>query len=91
MLTIPAEIGAGQLRDLQRIRGGAGAKGRLASGEYVLETEGTSCFVGRQRCRASQRAHSASPAQAPRQAGRVGQLGRAPERIRVPAPFCVHL
>jgi hypothetical protein len=47
MLTIPAEIGAGQLRDLQRIRGGAGAKGRLASGEYVLEVDGASYFVGR--------------------------------------------
>ncbi len=47
MLTIPAEIGAGQLRDLQRIRGGAGTKGRLASGEYVLEVDGASFFVGR--------------------------------------------
>jgi hypothetical protein len=47
LLTIPAEIGADQLRDLQRIRGGAGAKGRLASGEYVLEVDGASYFVGR--------------------------------------------
>jgi hypothetical protein len=47
MRTIPAEIGVGQLRDLQRIRGGAGAKGRLAPGEYVLEVDGASFFVGR--------------------------------------------
>jgi hypothetical protein len=47
MLTIPAEIGTGQLRELERIRGAAGAKGRLASGEYALEVDGTSFFVGR--------------------------------------------
>jgi len=47
MLTIPAEIGAGQRRELERIRGAAGAKGRLAPGEYVLEVDGASFFVGR--------------------------------------------
>src|SRR5262245_12067428 len=59
MLTIPAEIGAGQLRDLQRIRGGAGAKGRLASGEYVLEVDGASFFVGRLALEQSAEASSA--------------------------------
>jgi hypothetical protein len=59
MLTIPAEIGAGQLRDLQRIRGGAGAKGRLASGEYVLEVDGASFFAGRLALEQSAEASSA--------------------------------
>ena len=59
MLTIPAEIGAGQLRDLQRIRGAAGAKGRLASGEYVLEVDDASYFVGRLALEQSAEASSA--------------------------------
>jgi Actin like proteins N terminal domain len=59
ILTIPAEIGAGQLRDLQRIRGGAGAQGHLALGEYVLEIDGASCFVGRLALEQSAEASSA--------------------------------
>ncbi len=59
VLTIPAEIGAGQLRELERIRGGAGAKGRLAPGEYVLEVDGASNFVGRLALHQSAEASSA--------------------------------
>ena len=59
MLTISAEIGAGQLRDLQRIRGGAGARSRLTSGEYVLEVDGASYFVGRLALEQSAEASSA--------------------------------
>ena len=59
ILTIPAEIGAGQQRELERVRGGAGTKGRLASGEYVLEVDGASFFVGRLALEQSAEASSA--------------------------------
>jgi Actin like proteins N terminal domain len=59
MLTIPAEIGAGQLRDLQRVRGGAVTKARLVSGEYVLEVDDASYFVGRLALEQSAEASSA--------------------------------
>src|SRR6266508_3231298 len=46
LLTIPSDIGAGSLRELTRIRGGSGPQVRLDPGEYVLEVDGSSTFVG---------------------------------------------
>src|SRR5215213_2886731 len=46
ILTIPSDIGAGSLRELTRIRGGSGQHLRLDPGEYVLEVDGSSAFVG---------------------------------------------
>src|SRR5215213_8477724 len=46
VLTIPSDIGAGSLRELTRIRGGSGQQVRLDLGEYVLEVDGSSAFVG---------------------------------------------
>jgi hypothetical protein len=46
VLTIPSDIGAGSLRELTRIRGGSGQHLRLEPGEYVLEVDGSSAFVG---------------------------------------------
>lgn len=43
--TIPSYAGSGSLEELRRIRGGAGQE-RLESGEYVLECDGRSLFVG---------------------------------------------
>jgi len=43
--TIPSYIGSGSLDELRRIRGGAGRDG-LEQGEYVLECDGRSLFVG---------------------------------------------
>lgn len=43
--TIPSYIGSGSLDELRRIRGGAGRDG-LENGEYVLESDGRSLFVG---------------------------------------------
>jgi hypothetical protein len=47
VLTIPSAVGAGSLRELTRIRGGTGQHLRLEPGEYVLEVDGSSTFVGR--------------------------------------------
>lgn len=44
-LTIPSYVGSGNLAELLRIRGGAGAE-KLEAGEYVLELGGRSTFVG---------------------------------------------
>lgn len=44
-LTIPSYLGSGNLSELLRVRGGAGAEA-LDSGEYVLEYGGRSSFVG---------------------------------------------
>jgi hypothetical protein len=46
VLTIPSDIGAGSLRELTRIRGGSGQQVWLDPGEYVLEVDGSSAFVG---------------------------------------------
>ena len=46
VLTIPSDIGAGSLRELTRLRGGSGQQVRLDPGEYVLEVDGSSAFVG---------------------------------------------
>src|SRR5215212_7811813 len=46
LLTIPSDIGAGSLRELTRLRGGSGQHVRLDPGEYVLEIDGSSAFVG---------------------------------------------
>jgi hypothetical protein len=46
VLTIPSDIGAGSLRELTRIRGGSGQQLRPDPGEYVLEIDGSSAFVG---------------------------------------------
>lgn len=43
--TIPSYTGSGSLDELRRIRGGAG-RDALESGEYVLESDGRSQFVG---------------------------------------------
>jgi hypothetical protein len=45
-LSIPSDIGAGNLTQLTRIRGGAAQFGRLALDEHVLEVDGSSWFVG---------------------------------------------
>src|SRR5512132_3756458 len=45
-MTIPSDIGAGSLRELTRIRDGSGQHVRLDPGEYVLEVDGSSAFVG---------------------------------------------
>ena len=46
VLTIPSDIGAGNLAHLTWIRGGAGQQRRLAPDEHVLEVDGSSWFVG---------------------------------------------
>src|SRR5829696_7645911 len=46
VLTIPSDIGAGSLRELTRIRCRSGQHLRLDPGEYVLEVDGSSAFVG---------------------------------------------
>ena len=59
VLTIPSDIGAGSLRELTRIRGGAGHHVRLDPGEYVLEIDGSSAFIGRLALEQSANASSA--------------------------------
>lgn len=44
--TIPSYIGTGTLGELERIRGGMGADRTLQPGEYTLEIDGRSYFVG---------------------------------------------
>jgi hypothetical protein len=46
VLTIPSDIGTGSLRELTRVRGGSGQHVRPDPGEYVLEVDGSSVFVG---------------------------------------------
>lgn len=45
-IQIPSFIGSGNLDDLLASRGGAGGVGSLASGEYVIEQNGQTYFVG---------------------------------------------
>ena len=45
-LTLPSYVGSGNLAELLRIRGGAGAE-KLEADEYVLELGGRSTFVGK--------------------------------------------
>jgi hypothetical protein len=64
MLTIPSDSGAGSLRELTRIRGGSGQHLRLEPGEYVLEVNGSSAFVGTLALEQSANAVVAAPSAA---------------------------